>query len=108
MMYSTMTCVKTFINRFESKTKDVVHTIVFVDDGYRDELFDWVVKGKFDINDPVIHDTLYHEFDSDYGTQECPNFVAYSKNFVMFNTEYDGADGYDYYPLSPDWYVFNA
>lgn len=38
-----------------------------------------------------VEDLLDFEYDSGYGTQECPNITAWTRNYVLFVKEYDGS-----------------
>jgi hypothetical protein len=57
--------------------------------------------------DQLPDSLLDRPFDSGYGGQEGPSFIAYSISYIMFTTEYDGSESWSYVPRNPvdnfDW-----
>lgn len=81
-----------------------IHTIRFCQfrNIFDDELWEGLPHGQnFLYDDPAIQKYLDIEFYPGYGSQNCPNFYAWSKDQVFFIHEYDGSVSIDSAPRNP-------
>lgn len=96
-----MASMKTWFERFHAVTDEWPHTIRFVRENYgQNEFAPFVTNGMlvpFDLSDPIMR----INFDDGFGTQHSPTLCAWSKTWVIFTHEYDGAESIEWRPREP-------
>ena len=106
-----MTTLREWFDKFTERTGEVPTHVVFGGDSWYLSDEDDAVMRRFAM-EPSLRDqvqrfakisaeTLDKEFNDGYGGNNSPNLCAWSPSWVIFNDNYDGAEGIQWVPRKP-------
>lgn len=100
------TTLRIWFTNFNQQTDETPSTIVFGwgrgwGDYRKDEWPEWSEWGRVIDFNRVPDEILDKEFDAGYGGNESPNLCAWSKSWVLFSDNYDGAESLEWVPRNP-------
>ena len=98
-----MTTLRQWFTKFMLATGEVPESVIFGEEEYSYVLDDWppIPTGSVLGLDEVPDEVWDQEFDDWFGEIRSPNFCAWSKNYVVFSDDYDGAEGVCWLPRHP-------